>query len=56
MSTLNIVLMAILCTIIGFAMGNIWGKESMKRIFSSMLDQMTKGLKAMSEQSKNKGE
>ena len=45
MNTPNIVLMCILCVIIGFAIGNVWGKEVMKRTFSELLNKLTEGMK-----------
>lgn len=44
MNTINLVLMCILCTMIGFAIGNIWGKETMKRTLSELLQKMIDGL------------
>lgn len=45
MDTLNIVLMMVLCVMIGFAIGNIYGKEAMKKTFQSVIDNIVKGLK-----------
>lgn len=45
MDTLNIVLMMVLCVMIGFAIGNIYGKETMKKTFQSVIDNIVKGLK-----------
>ena len=56
MSTVNIVLMAILCAMIGFAIGNIYGRESMKKTVASLFDSLTKGLKVAAEQAKQKEE
>ena len=46
MNTVNLVLMIILSVMIGFAIGNVWGKETMKRLFSETLNKMIEGLKA----------
>lgn len=46
MDTVNMILMMVLCAMIGFAIGNVCGKESMKRIFSTLLDQMLKGIQS----------
>lgn len=57
MSTINIVLMCILCTMIGYAIGNTVGKESMKRIFSHLLEELTKNLNMAAGNKQNlKGE
>ena len=42
MSTVNIVLMSVLSLIIGFEIGVICGKESMKKILSNMLKEFMK--------------
>ena len=55
MNTVNIILMVLLSAMIGFAIGNICGKETMKRIFTKLLDDLMKGMKAASEAGK-KGE
>lgn len=44
MNTINLVLMCILCAMIGFAIGNVWGKETMKRTLSELLQKMIDGL------------
>lgn len=44
MNSINLVLMSILCTMIGFAIGNVWGKEIMKRTLSELLQKMIDGL------------
>ena len=49
MNTANIILMCILCVMIGFAIGNIWGKETMKRTFSDLLKKMIDGLNMASK-------
>lgn len=48
MNTVNIVLMMILCAMIGFALGNIWGKEVMKKTLSGLLKQLIEGMKSAS--------
>ncbi len=45
MNTANIVLMVILSVMIGFAIGNVWGKETMKRTIADLLNKLTEGLK-----------
>ena len=45
MTTINIVLMCVLCVMIGFAIGNVWGKEMMKKTFSDLMSNLTEGLK-----------
>jgi len=55
MNTVNIVLGMVLCAMIGFAIGNVWGRETMKRIFEGLLDQMTKNLDTINS-GKTKGE
>ena len=42
MSTVNIVLMSVLSLIIGFEIGVICGKESMKKMLSNMLKEFMK--------------
>lgn len=54
MTTVNIVLTCILCTMIGFAIGNIWGKETMKRTMSQFLNKLTESLKVAAK-SNDKG-
>ena len=44
MNSINLVLRSILCTMIGFAIGNVWGKETMKRTLSELLQKMIDGL------------
>ena len=44
MDTLNIVLMMVLCAMIGFAIGNVYGRETMKKTFQSVIDNIMKGL------------
>ena len=57
MDTVNIVLMVILASIIGFAIGNVWGKESMRRTLSGLLAQLTDGMKkAVETEVRKKGE
>lgn len=46
MDTINIVLMIVLSAIIGFAAGNAWGKETMRRLYISFIDHITDGMKA----------
>lgn len=50
MDTVNIVLMIVLSVMIGFAIGNVWGRESMKRTMSGLLEQLTKGISAAAKQ------
>lgn len=45
MDTVNLVLMMVLCAMIGFAIGNAWGKATMKHMFSELLNKLTEGLK-----------
>ena len=45
MDTVNLVLMIILSAMIGFGIGNAWGKATMKHLFSELLSKMTEGLK-----------
>ena len=45
MDTANLVLMIILSAMIGFAIGNAWGKAAMKHLFSELLNKMTESLK-----------
>jgi hypothetical protein len=49
------VLLAILTTIIGFSIGNVYGQQKMKMILSDLITKMTDGLKTISTQDK-KGE
>ena len=58
MNTINMVLMIILSVMIGFAIGNIWGKETMKRTFAELISKLTEGLKIAAEStgSQNKKE
>lgn len=44
MDTLNIVLMMILSVMIGFAIGNVYGKETAKKLFQTVIDNIMKGL------------
>lgn len=53
MSTVNIVLMVILSAFIGFAIGNAWGKETMKRTLSNFITQITEGLKTAAGSKQN---
>ena len=55
MNTANIVLMIVLAAMIGFAIGNAWGKEAMRRTLSGLLNQLIEGMKRASEGG-NKGE
>ena len=55
MDTVNIVLMIVLAAMIGFAIGNVWGKETMKRTFTELISKLTDGLKlAASQAEQNK--
>lgn len=54
MNTVNIVLMVILAAMIGFAIGNVWGQAKVKSLFSNLLDQLTKGLKAAASSNESK--
>ena len=45
MGTVNIVLMCVLFAMIGFAIGNAYGKAVMKKTFSDLLQKLTEGLK-----------
>lgn len=45
MDTANLVLMIILSAMIGFAIGNAWGKATMKHMFSELLNKMTESLR-----------
>ena len=45
MNTVNIVLMVVLAAMIGFAIGNVWGKETMRRIMQGLINQIIDGLK-----------
>ena len=54
MNTINLVLMCILCVMIGFAIGNVWGKETMKRTFSELLKKMIDGLNLVAKASDEK--
>lgn len=56
MSTANIVLLAILSAILGFAIGNVYGKESIKRTIAIMLTQLTENLKKLSDISEKQKE
>ena len=56
MSTVNLILMVVLSVMIGFAIGNVWGKETMKRIFSDLLQKLTEGLKVAASEQKKKEE
>ncbi len=56
MNSINLALMIILSAIIGFAIGNVWGKESMKRTISSLLNDLTKGLKLYAKNTQDKKE
>ena len=49
MNTVNIVLMMVLCTIIGFTIGNAWGRTAMKKAFMNLLDEITKEIKVRQE-------
>lgn len=40
MDTPNLILMAVLCVMIGFAIGNIWGREKMKKTFSDLINSL----------------
>lgn len=46
----------ILCVMIGFAIGNAWGKATMKHLFSELLSKLTEGLKLMSGKTEDKKE
>ncbi len=52
MDTVNIVLMILLSAMIGFAIGNAWGKETMKRVMTGLLDQMIRGVRKQTENEK----
>lgn len=56
MDTPNLILSMILCVMIGFAIGNVWGKESMKRTFSELMNHLVEGLKMASGKTENKKE
>ena len=56
MTTMNTVLMMILCAMIGFAIGNAWGQIKIKRLFSTLIEQLTNGLKASLKEAENKKE
>lgn len=45
MEPVNQILMMVLCTMIGFGIGNAWGKATMKHLFSELLNKLTEGLK-----------
>lgn len=45
MDTVNLVLMIVLSAMIGFGIGNAWGKATMKHLFSELLNKLTEGLK-----------
>lgn len=49
MVTVNVVLLAILCLMVGFTAGNAFGKESMKRTLRDVLNQLINGLKLSAE-------
>ena len=49
MNTINLILMLALCTMIGFGIGNAWGKETMKRTFNEVIKQLTNGMTAAVE-------
>ena len=49
MNTVNIILMVILAAMIGFAIGNVWGKEVMRRIMQGLINQVIDGLKMAAE-------
>lgn len=53
MNTINIVLMVILAAMIGFGIGNVWGKEVMKRTLQSLLEQMITGMKNATSNNKD---
>lgn len=48
LDTINIVLMIILSVMIGFAIGNVYGRASMKQIMTDLLNQMIDGAKKSS--------
>ena len=52
MSTVNLVLMIILATTIGFAMGNVYGQAKMKAIFNDLLNKLTENLQAVAQSAK----
>lgn len=54
MNTANIFLMVILSAMIGFAIGNIWGKETMKRTMQELLNQIISGMKTVSNKKEEK--
>lgn len=45
MDNVNQILMMVLCVMIGFGIGNAWGKATMKHLFSELLNKLTEGLK-----------
>lgn len=50
MNTVNTVLMMVLCAIIGFAIGNAWGRYAMKQAFMNLVEQILDGLKMKKEE------
>lgn len=50
MNTVNTVLMMVLCAIIGFSIGNAWGRYAMKQAFMSLVEEILNGLKMKKEE------
>jgi len=46
MNEVNTVLMMILCAMIGFAIGNVYGQNKIKMLIQDLLTRMTNGLKS----------
>jgi len=57
LDTVNIVLMVVLSAMIGFAIGNSWGRYAMKQMIINLLTQFIgKAQKAASQDETQKGE
>lgn len=57
MNTVNIVLMIVLSAMIGFAIGNSWGRYAMKQMINNLLTQFIgNAQKAASQDATQKGE
>ena len=45
MNDVNVVLMMVLCTMIGFTMGNVYGQNKIKSLIQDLITRMINGLK-----------
>lgn len=52
MNEVNTILMMILCAMIGFAIGNVYGQNKIKMLIQDLITRMMNGIKSASEMQK----